>query len=90
MSDNRSFFSKEFWSSRDLLQQLAHFSQGLIYSFFISAIFKTVLGWVGAVIGFGVEVYQYFFKDNRDLRLSDRFRDWIFWSLGGALLRLIY
>jgi len=79
-----------FWSKRDILQQVAHFVQGFIYSLLISIIFKLVFWWFGIVVGFGVEVYQYFFKDARDLRLKDRIRDWCFWSLGGVLLLLVF
>lgn len=85
------FFTKEFWTTRDILQQVAHFLQGFLYSIILSKIFFTFgLFPYGILIGLGVEIFQYFFIDERDLRLEDRIRDLLFWILGSVLIFIVF
>jgi len=71
---------------RTLLQQLAHFSQGFLYSFLAAKALGVRLWWLGMVVGLGVELYQYLGPDNRDPRLLDRLLDWSFWTFGGVCI----
>lgn len=82
------FFTKEFWSARSIWQQVAHFTQGFVYTLLFRLMYPRAW-FLGAIVGFLVECYQFLFKDDFDPRLEDRLRDWLFWALGGALTLLI-
>lgn len=72
------------WTTRDILQQIAHFTQGFVYTLILSFIVMPFPVWYfGALFGVGVELYQYLGPDNRDPRIGDRIRDWAFWAFGG-------
>lgn len=82
------------WTPKEWLNQLAHFSIGGVI---FAAVYFTAQIFVGCVWAFpiahlavmvvaaGIEMYQYYKKDNLDLRLDDRFRDWCFYQVGAVI-----
>lgn len=71
----------------EIKNQHVHMFWGLILSTVLLRITHLYwMGWVfGMLIGLGVEIWQYFYADNRELKLFDRILDISSWGLGGAL-----
>lgn len=73
-------------AGRWIFQECTHFIQGFLYSFVAAKILCARTWWVGMLVGIGVELYQYFGPDKRDLRLLDRLLDFSFWTFGGTCI----
>jgi len=86
------------WGFNELYNQFLHIQTGTFFTYWVliahkrlldKEIFDIRLLLVGFTIGLLVEIYQYFFQDKRELHLSDRTRDIVFYIIGSALIWLI-
>lgn len=50
----------------------------------------SIASFTGIIIGIIVEVFQYFFVDNRELKLADRILDLSFWFASSFIFMLMY
>lgn len=78
------------WSKKEIAYQHVH----MFWGFWISYIMYYITGSIamvccGAWVGLAVEFYQYYYSDYKMLYLDDRFRDWIFWMIGGLLILFV-
>jgi len=80
------------WTVHEWVNQLKHFFVGLIATYGVKVVFN-IVDWrlllVGLSIGLGVEVYQYFFRDNKILHPLDRIRDVTFYEIGSLVIWII-
>ena len=80
------------WGLNELKNQVAHFFVSIFFTLIALFIIKKfefnihLLLLVGVIVGTSVEVYQYFRKDNRQLKLPDRIRDVFFYELASILV----
>ena len=85
------------WSKHEWFNQLKHFIAGLwatwivfmVHSFMGIIITDYRLLLVGLLVGSIVEIYQFFYQDNRQFHIADRIRDISFYIIGSAVIWLV-
>ena len=81
------FFSAEFWSKKEISYQFIHMflgmliAKGVCWLILPEPVFGIVCAFAAGTI---LEVYQYIMGES--LKLTDRFRDILFWTIGGFFL----
>jgi len=78
------------FDKKEFSYQHVHFLWGLFLSYILYFFKFKYYYLIGFFCGVILEVYQYFFKDNYDLRICDRIMDISFWTLGGMFLYYYY
>jgi len=80
------------WDIKELFNQFLHLETGFFLTYWVKYAFNILdyrLLFVGLTVGLLVEVYQYFYQDNRELHLPDRIRDDFFYIIGSGLIWLV-
>ena len=86
------------WNFKELYNQFLHIETGVFFTYWSIIIPKRFFNYeffdyrlllVGFTVGFTVEIYQYFFKDKKQLHLPDRIRDNTSYIIGSAMVWLI-
>lgn len=82
------FFSKNFWTKKEISYQYVHFCNSCIIS--LAFLYLTgcyVFAFTGFVVGWTVEAYQWVHGNHK---AYDMIRDLIFWLIGSIAGLLIY
>jgi len=95
--DWKKFFTKDFWSNKEISYQYVHTGNSIIIvlvllslnQYFIKDFGFKIFSYVsGFFVGISVELYQWYLKDNK--KLEDTIRDLFFWLLGNILGLIIW
>ena len=80
------------WDWNEWKNQFKHFTVGLIATGVAKFVFG-IVDWrlllIGVSIGILVELYQFFFRDNKILHPLDRIRDVCFYDIGSLLIWMV-
>jgi len=86
------------WDLNEWLNQLKHFIAGLFSAYIVMVGHKYILNieifdyrllLVGLLVGSIVEIYQFFYRDNREFHVADRLRDISFYIIGSSIIWLV-
>jgi len=74
----------------EIKNQHVHLFLGLMSAYFVNLWLPIYIAvFTGIIVGLLVEILQYFFADNRELKLADRILDLSFWFASGFIYLLI-
>jgi VanZ family protein len=73
-------------SYKQIKNCLLHITLGLLLIFIIFTLTQSIYTlFMGLILGLIVEIYQYYFLDNKELKIEDRLADISQWLIGGLL-----